>query len=96
MSKPGRLREVMPDTAAFIDAMRAAFGREAIDDQIAAGMAGRPGFHAIENGQEIGTAGFQETPGGPIVQWDPARAVKLGDMVLGEANVKKGKRDGKA
>lgn len=92
MSKPGRLREVMPDTAAFIDAMREAFGRGAIDDIIAAGMAGRGGFRAIENGHEIGSTGFQEVPGGPVVQWDPARAVKVGDMVLGEANVKKGKR----
>ena len=92
MSKPGRLREVMPHTAAFIDQMREAFGREAIDNIIANGMAGRPGFHAIENGLEIGTPGFQSTPGGPIEQWDSARAVKVGDMVLGEANVKKGKR----
>lgn len=92
MSKPGRLREVMPDTAAFIDAMRETFGREMIDDAIAEGMAGRPGFHAIENGVEIGSKGFQEVPGGPVVQWDPARAVKVGDMVLGEAKVKKGKR----
>lgn len=92
MSKPGRLRDVMPDTAVFIDALRETFGRDVIDDAIANGMAGRPGFHAIENGLEIGTPGFHEVPGGPVVQWDADRAVKVGDMVLGEPNVKKGKR----
>lgn len=82
MSNPGRLRDVMPDTAAFIDAMRETFGAEAINDIIAAGMAGKPCFHAVENGVEIGT----------MPEWDSTRAVKVGDMVLGDANLKKGKR----
>lgn len=94
MSKPGRLRAVMPDTAAFIDAMRDTFGREAIDDIIAGGMAGRGGFHAEESGQVIGSKGFQPIPGGPVEQWDPERAVQVGDMVLGDANVKKPKERG--
>lgn len=54
MSKP--MREAMPHTAAFIDAVRAAFGAEQINAQIKKGMAGLPGhFHARENGHEAGT-----------------------------------------
>lgn len=50
------LREAMPQTAAFIDALREAFGREDIDAQIRAGMSGVPGrFYARENGHEVGT-----------------------------------------
>ena len=55
MTAPGRLREAMPQTAAFIDELRAAFGREAIDGQIRKGMQGLPCFWASENGIEIGT-----------------------------------------
>ena len=69
----------------------AATGRHQ-DKRIAAGTAGRGGFHAEESGVEIGSKGIQPVQGGPIVQWDPERAVKVGDMVLGEPNVKKGKR----
>lgn len=92
MSKPGSLREVMPWTASIIDEWREAFGADVVHKIVAGGTAGRGGFHAVENGVEIGSKGFQEVPGGPVVQWDAERAVKVGDMVLGEANVKKGKR----
>lgn len=52
------LRAEMPKTAAFIDDMRAVFGREGIDAQIRKGMAGIPGaFYASENGREVGTKG---------------------------------------
>lgn len=53
--RPGWLREQMPETARFIDEMRAAFGADVINPVIAAGMRGEPGFHAREAGHEIGT-----------------------------------------
>lgn len=53
MSKP--LRVTMPQTAAFIDACRAAFGKESVDQMIKLGMEGAETFHAIENGIEVGT-----------------------------------------
>lgn len=45
----------MPMTAAFVDELRAIFGREAIDAQLRAGVRGLPMFWARENGVEIGT-----------------------------------------
>lgn len=46
----------MPNTAAFIDDLRSAFGREAIDAMIRKGMKGEAGcFHAREAGHELGT-----------------------------------------
>lgn len=50
------LRDAMPLTAEFIDAMRAVFGKDAINTEIKKGVGGLPGhFHAVENGQEVGT-----------------------------------------
>ena len=50
------LRDAMPETAAFIDALRDAFGKDSINIEIKKGVAGLPGhFHAVENGQEVGT-----------------------------------------
>lgn len=49
------LRDEMPLTAAFIDAMRETFGVDEINDQIRKGMHGRPTFWASENGHEVGT-----------------------------------------
>lgn len=77
MSKPGSLREVMPQVAAWVDELRECFGRAEIDRQIAGGMAGRPTFHASENGMEIGTP----------IEWDAARAINAGQMVIGKPNV---------
>lgn len=49
------LRDQMPLTAAWIDAMRDAFGRELIDGQIrAATRDGLPTFHATEAGHSVG------------------------------------------
>ena len=48
----------MPLITAWIDDLRAAFGREAIDAMISRGMKGEAGkFWASENGIEIGTRG---------------------------------------
>ena len=58
MSK-GSMREQMPVTAAWIDSMRQAFGAKAVDDAMRRGMQGGQGFHAMENGYEVGTQVFQ-------------------------------------
>ena len=51
------LRDAMPSTAAFIDALRDAFGADQINPQIKKGVAGIPNnFHAVEAGRESGTA----------------------------------------
>lgn len=54
------LREAMPQTAAFIDFCREAFGAEAVNVAIRKGIGGLPGhFHAVEAGMAVGTP-FQE------------------------------------
>lgn len=50
------LRDAMPKTAEFIDALREVFGAEEINAAIKKGVGGIPGkFHAIENGHQVGT-----------------------------------------
>ncbi len=49
------MRDSMPTTAAFIDALREAFGRDVIDRQVRAGLSGAPTFYAEENGHQLGT-----------------------------------------
>lgn len=44
------MREAMPQTAAFIDAMRETFGKDVIDQALREG-----GLYAEENGQTFGT-----------------------------------------
>ena len=67
------LRDQMPETAAFIDAMRAAFGKDAINAEIRKGVGGLPGhFHATENGQEVGTP-FPATNGVRVEVERPTR-----------------------
>lgn len=52
--KAGEMRERMPVIAAFIDALRDAFGRDEVDGWIRQGL--RDGtFRALENGHQIGT-----------------------------------------
>lgn len=68
MAKP--LRDTMPETAAFIDAMREAFGADEINASIRAGMEGQPTFWASENGVEIGTR-------------DTRTGIPLSDIVIG-------------
>lgn len=51
------MRREMPDTAAFVDAMRAAFGADAIDASIRAGIKGETTFWAAEAGRTVGTPG---------------------------------------
>jgi hypothetical protein len=51
----GSKRDAMPTVTAFVDELRAAFGREQIDGVIREGLRGRKCFWASENGNEIGT-----------------------------------------
>ena len=51
----GNMREQMPQVAAIIDAFREAFGAEVVDAAIRRGIRGGQGFHAAENGHEVGT-----------------------------------------
>lgn len=51
----------MPEIAAFVADMKAAFGEEEIDEAIRRGRAGEPTFYACENGRAVGTAGPAET-----------------------------------
>lgn len=63
MAKP--MREAMPQVSAFIDELRRVFvgadGRPEpwIAESIRRGMAGEPVFHAVENGNEVGTPNRQ-------------------------------------
>ena len=56
MASPKPARAAMPLIAAFIDEMRDAFGREAIDGMIRkATVEGLPTFYASEAGRTVGT-----------------------------------------
>jgi hypothetical protein len=67
----GRLRDQMPTITAFIDELRAVFGKEGIDQAIARGMRGEPDqFYASENGITIGTP----FTGHDIIRGDYGRA----------------------
>jgi len=71
-AKPKPLREAMPLTAAWIDELRDAFGKESIDNSIRLGMQGFPDwFHATEGEREVGTP------------FKPAtKSISLADMVI--------------
>ena len=58
----GNMREQMPQVAAIIDAFREAFGAEVVDAAIRRGMRGGQGFHATENGHEVGTPIIRGAP----------------------------------
>lgn len=51
----GNMRERMPQVAAIIDAFRETFGARVVDAAIRRGINGGQGFHATENGHEVGT-----------------------------------------
>lgn len=59
MSNAKPLREFMPETAAWIDQLRDAFGADVIVPIVRAGMNGEPVFYAIENGRTVGTKAEQ-------------------------------------
>lgn len=64
----------MPETAAFIDKMREAFGVEMINKSIRDGLAGEGSFYASENGREIGSRP-REIAGKSVNGHDQARAL---------------------
>lgn len=72
MAKP--MRQAMPRVAAFIDALREAYGAATIDRSIRAGIDGQPTFWACENGQEIGT---RATPPGASFTAEQCLAARL-------------------
>ncbi|MBK5915136.1 hypothetical protein [Rhodocyclus purpureus] len=55
MKEKKPLRKLMPETAEFIDAARAAFGAADVDAALRAGVSGQPAFWAGEAGNEVGT-----------------------------------------
>lgn len=61
--KQQSLRDVMPQTAALIDELRAQFGREVIDTIVLAGKRGRPVFYAAELGPDGQLREFGTAPG---------------------------------
>lgn len=62
-----QLREVMPQTANFIDRTRDAFGSDAVNPSLQAGMRGKATFWSIENAQVIGTL---DTSYRWIIRWN--------------------------
>lgn len=56
-TRQSNLRDQMPETAAFIDALRREFGAAMIDGQIRKGLRGEaPAFYAEEGGRAVGTS----------------------------------------
>jgi hypothetical protein len=61
----------MPEIAAFVAEMKAAFGEHDIDEAIRRGKAGEPTFYACENGHSVGTSAPAATN-----NWRVDRAVR--------------------
>jgi hypothetical protein len=61
------LRDEMPETAAFLDSLREAFGAEMINAQSRKGLNGEPTFWAREGGHKLGT---RDTGSTAVVKWD--------------------------
>ena len=56
----------MPEIAAFVAEMKAAFGEREIDEAIGRGRAGESTFYACENGHTVGTATSAQTNVWPV------------------------------
>ncbi len=54
MDMLARRKHPMPEMAAFVAELRAAFG-DAVDDAVSRGKSGEPTFYARENGRTVGT-----------------------------------------
>lgn len=76
MEKTKPLRQQMPTVAAWIDDLRAAFGKELIDIAIRAGLDGQQTFYASEGGQQVGTP----------IPYAAEKAVSLAEIHLGPMN----------
>lgn len=66
MTEKMDMREAMPVTAAWIDQMREVFGVNEVHRAVLRGMRGGVGFHATENGYEMGTP----MPRGVRIGWN--------------------------
>ncbi len=78
----GNMREQMPQVAAIIDAFRQAFGAKEVDAAIRRGMRGGQGFHATENGHEVGTPVYRGVP----LDRTPARyEARMGEVAWQQA-----------
>ena len=64
--KPGSLRDSLPEIAQWIDDLRAAFGREPVDEAIRRGMRGENGFCVRRNGQVVVGTPLTYGPGVPV------------------------------
>ena len=71
MEKAKPMRHAMPTVTAWIDDLRAAYGNDAVDPAIRAGIDGQPTFHAREGGHEVGTP----------IPYDPERTIVVSDLV---------------
>lgn len=80
MSRPASLRTAMPLTAAWIDTLREAFGRDVIDGQIRKATAeGLPTFYAEEAGHRVGVplpAAGREVSAADMVIIPPKKAAR--------------------
>lgn len=74
----GSMREVMPETAAFIDACRAQFGRDVIDAIIMRAKRGDPVFHAAEIGPDGQLRQFGTARRGQVVSVSGGKVVRRG------------------
>jgi hypothetical protein len=61
------LRQEMPTITAIVDMVREIAGKEAVDQNIRAGLNGKPLFWARENGHELGTRDTSQTS---VIRYD--------------------------
>lgn len=71
--KQRELKEKMPQTAAFINALCNIFGKDAIHGQIRKGLHGEQAFYAFENGHVIGT----RVVTGTLIGWHPVTGLPV-------------------
>lgn len=62
-TKPGSLRDELPEIAQWVDDLRAAFGREPVDSAIRRGMRGQDGFCIRRDGQVVAGTPLTYGPG---------------------------------
>lgn len=74
MNKPASMKDAMPETADWVNKMRAQWGRPYVDDCLRRGMAGEPGyFYAVEGGRVVGTPWMKASvQGAPVAVEKPA------------------------
>src|SRR5258705_12982156 len=71
----------MPETAAFVQWLRDAFGDATINEAVRRGKAGEPSFYACENSRAVGTA----SP--PAVIWQVDDSIRTGFSIHPAGNL---------